>query len=496
MARYQFRMAGELGWQSNSGNALFALTNKPGSGKKITIRSFEITPLGSSNTGTAGTVSAAPPTFLTLARATVAGGVEVPIKQPADTDVDGWAYGAAHVLCRAAVSSMLPVARVAIAKQLNQASLSWFGRASALGRLNSTWRAAGKDASAEPLVVRPGEAVALYCSTLSNAIPLRVNATFQRTGTFPGTYSVTYYTSAIGADEAVFAIKNDAFFSDNVTPNTDLLVLTSVAVEEVGTYDSPYFQLVPTGAVISPDRGGGYNQFLVDNAFCDDPAPPYLPPIIVAETDVPVLPLGMPENALADGSTGSPKGFNYLKTKDFLGPVYRTLFPEYTVRPGTTGDWAPAGQCWHDAFVRRAGITLRPGEGIALVSGAETAAGATAAVGVSGWAPFEFAVVFDVEPILLPTLTITGLKNPSEVRVFYMGIDPPVELFGAENVTTGTFQMTYDPTEWPYNFDPNVTISILALGYQNIYLKDFLLSLTSDTTLPVQQTVDRQYANP
>src|SRR5690606_17006757 len=129
--------------------------------------------------------------------------------------------------------------------------------------------------------------------------------------------------------------------------------------------------------------------------------------------DIPFLPLGVPEKYLSDASTGSPKGFNYLKTKDFLGPVYRTLFPE---NEGTTLHAAPSAtriidnfgiytsQRMNDIFVRGAGITINEGEGVALVSGAETAV-TSKPVGMSGWSAWNIGATITVESKYSPTVT-------------------------------------------------------------------------------------------
>lgn len=83
------------------------------------------------------------------------------------------------------------------------------------------------------------------------------------------------------------------------------------------------------------------------------------------------------------------------------------------------------------------------------------------------------------------TVTLTGLKNPSEVRVFSAGTQ--TEIAGQENVTTGTFAFSVGS-------GVSIDVSILALGYQNMRLLAY--STTSDATIPVSQVIDRQYANP
>ena len=90
-------------------------------------------------------------------------------------------------------------------------------------------------------------------------------------------------------------------------------------------------------------------------------------------------------------------------------------------------------------------------------------------------------------PLDLVPLTLTGLKNPSEVRVYDAGTT--TEIAGQETITSGTFNTTIDGGAYPA-----VDISVLALNYQNIrYLNQ---TLGSGLTIPVNQVIDRQYLNP
>jgi hypothetical protein len=83
------------------------------------------------------------------------------------------------------------------------------------------------------------------------------------------------------------------------------------------------------------------------------------------------------------------------------------------------------------------------------------------------------------------TLTLTGLKNPTEVRVFNAGTTTAIA--GQEDVTTGTFSTGIDAATYP-----SVDIAIISLGYQNIRLLS--IATTSSISIPIQQTIDRQYA--
>jgi hypothetical protein len=132
----------------------------------------------------------------------------------------------------------------------------------------------------------------------------------------------------------------------------------------------------------------------------------------------------------------------------------------------------------------REGITLNPGEGVALVASSETFIGVQGAF--SGWPSLSFQAIVDSEPQINPTLVLTGLKNPTEVRIFSAGTQ--TELTGQENITGGTFTWSYDP-----DAVTSVDISILALGYQNTRL--LAIATTGNVNIPVQQQVDRQYAN-
>ncbi len=85
------------------------------------------------------------------------------------------------------------------------------------------------------------------------------------------------------------------------------------------------------------------------------------------------------------------------------------------------------------------------------------------------------------------SLTLTGLQANSEVRI-YRASDM-VEITGIENSGT-TFTYNYDHV----GIDTPIVIVIHALSYINIRLEG--LSLTSSgLTVPIQQQIDRQFAN-
>lgn len=86
-------------------------------------------------------------------------------------------------------------------------------------------------------------------------------------------------------------------------------------------------------------------------------------------------------------------------------------------------------------------------------------------------------------------LTFTGLATSSEIRIYTAGTT--TELTGVENTTLdGTFVYLY-----PYSGDILVDIQIFNLQYQPIRYTNFILG-SSNTTIPIQQVIDRNYYNP
>jgi hypothetical protein len=133
-------------------------------------------------------------------------------------------------------------------------------------------------------------------------------------------YVVNEWTHALVNSNALFTITNTGATNDYEVVSFDFQAMGTVTA-------TPYYQLVPftaldTDHIVDP-RLDAIDSFLkLDTA---DPSPSSY---ITALYDCSLSPLGVPPSYLAEGSTGSPKGFNYIQTKDFLGPVYATFFPE------------------------------------------------------------------------------------------------------------------------------------------------------------------------
>jgi hypothetical protein len=84
-----------------------------------------------------------------------------------------------------------------------------------------------------------------------------------------------------------------------------------------------------------------------------------------------------------------------------------------------------------------------------------------------------------------PTVTITGLIAGSEVRIYEA--NTATEIAGIESSST-TFAFEGGAGDF---YD----IEILSLGYKNIFIEDYEFP-TADGTLPVSQSVERDYLNP
>lgn len=83
-------------------------------------------------------------------------------------------------------------------------------------------------------------------------------------------------------------------------------------------------------------------------------------------------------------------------------------------------------------------------------------------------------------------VTLTGLANPTEVRVYSAGTT--TELQGQENVTTGSYVISLAS-------GTNVDIRIYSVNYLPADILNYTIP-ASNASLPVQQIFDRNYSNP
>lgn len=90
------------------------------------------------------------------------------------------------------------------------------------------------------------------------------------------------------------------------------------------------------------------------------------------------------------------------------------------------------------------------------------------------------------------TVTLTGLKDNTEVRIMEAGSNT-VELAGIENATTGTT----DDRSFAFSLSAatDVDIYLVNITYENIEIEGYTIP-SSNTSLPIQQRFDRNYLNP
>jgi hypothetical protein len=81
------------------------------------------------------------------------------------------------------------------------------------------------------------------------------------------------------------------------------------------------------------------------------------------------------------------------------------------------------------------------------------------------------------------TLTLTGIEAGTEVRIYDAGTTN--ELAGQEVVNSGTFFASIEVN--------SVDVRLLSLNFQNLVIRS--VDTTANASVPVQQLLDRQYAN-
>lgn len=486
MARQQYRWVGEAAWQSMSGNAILAIQNKNGSGKKILVHSFEVLPQ------TVGTTTGL--AFIDLVRgSSSANGVGCLIS-PHDTDNIFPADIKIQKFCDFTPSGTVLSTRF-FGKNLSLGAQSGLcnnwqrGGLNKNQKMNALISQRAKDIGLENIVIRPGESIGISQRFMSSSQILQLNYTLVVRGTPNKTFSgqaITWLAS--GNNSASGSISTSPFVITNNSVS-DIIELVSLDITELGTLDTPYLQLVPIGSI---DPQSQADPIAIQSVTKMDSIYPDLDSNKIALlTDAPLLPLGVPVTYISGSSTGSPKGYNYLHTKDFIGPQFFTYFPEHN-RYSSTGilndmSLVPLSNKGSRLMGDKGSpIVIREGEQIGIVSGAETAV-TTNPIGTSGWQLLQFAITFSVENANVPELNLTGLQPNTEVRVMIAGTN--TEIAGQESVS-GTFT-------WQYDFDlyPSVDINIVSLGYEILRYNNLSLNSTTGVTIPVTQRIDRNYLN-
>lgn len=477
MAKRQYVVSSDGQWTSNSGYSFLALFNQSGSGRKLTLRQLSVFVLSQKGAATpvcnARLFQSATP-FVGENMLASAVRLDSAATLPATVVVRRSAQ-----LPALGGASTLPVSLIRHSAAAGSQETIYCTRTVGHDRLSAAYRSGSKrgTTAVEPITIPQNTGVGLVVTEVTENQPVRVNLVVS----VDGKTVVWDFVSVARPGLALFSLENTG---------TAVVKLLRYSFAELGTTDTPFIRLVPIGQIYSPDIADGSKQgFSVQKLNSSYPDLTALKVL----GDIGFIPSGSPEVVINEGSAGTPKGVNYLHTRDFNGPAYRVFLPEMRAGggPGVGNDMLGHHNSHraNDLLTRMRGsareaITLNPGEGLALVASSETFIGVQGAF--SGWPGLSFQAIVDSEPLINPTLTLTGLKNPTEVRIFSAGTT--TELVGQETITSGTFTWAYDP-----DAVTAVDISILALNYQNLRILG--VATTGNVEIPVQQQLDRNYAN-
>jgi hypothetical protein len=293
--------------------------------------------------------------------------------------------------------------------------------------------------------------------------------------------TITWQFHAVAkVGQGLFSIENTG---------TDVVTVLRIGIAEIGTTDTPAIRLVPIGQLVTEDTTDP-SKAILDISKMDSTSPDLLSSVCAVYSDIGFIPLGVPAEYISQASQGTPKGLNYLHTKDFVGPTLRMILPEYIDVKGASGATSRPDSLGHsyghrnaDIFARRAGFVVNPGEGLALVSSAETAVGVQAAW--SGWPSLSFAAQVDNEPQASPYLTLTNLVSGSDIVVLTAG-----------TMTVINSVDSYGGSSYAWNYDPDVVTSVDICVYRQgsvpFILRNIALGL-SGASIPVSQSTDRNY---
>jgi hypothetical protein len=465
-----YRVGGKMEWCACSGQAIIALQNFGGSNRKVTVRRIDVDILTSCQ-GASGSILRGSQ-FALIKRGVMGDGGDPVAIVPNDTNSAALpAQVTAWSMC--GLSSTESIGRVLLNRNFSALGSNDLAAMNQHGRMSTTLGRHSKSSpNLESFTIREGQCLGLVAADDRSTIPLEVSADI-RVGT--RSYAVRAYTTPLCDGVALLAI-NNAIGSGVVVE------VHSISVSELGSIDTPYLQVVPVGTIDPAALVPANRLTPIKN---DTDSPTLDTAKVAAFQNVAILPQGVPQQYIQESSVGTPKGYNYLHTKDFAGPVYRVFFPE--LRVGASGLLPDGGE----KFLKqvnllgtqdRGGIVLRPGEGIAVCSAAENATGSI--VGVSAWTSLEIWLTLTDEPIISPSLTLTGLATGTVVAVVQAGTETLIEVL-AESAGSVTFD--YDAA--PGTF---VDINLLAAGKVWQQLADFELT-EAVQSIPVAQVDDVVY---
>jgi hypothetical protein len=348
------------------------------------------------------------------------------------------------------------------------------------GLRDGTFEWVDPDSNAESVKVRPGEAVTLSTDVADSSQLFGVSGVIIVEGTPNRTFHFnTISWAASTAVDVISFVNNSA---------SSVVRIKRITLRELGAGTAPFFQLVPVGAVNPQSQDDPTVRLTcvpMDSAYG---ALSEAHAKLIA--DAPLLPYGVPEVYANDLGQGAPKGMSYLHTKDLVGPQYTVFFPEVSgaAVPGGNADTKllPTHQRRNNLLTPGHPIIIREGEGLALVSAAESA-GTTAVTPASGWAHFDFGIQFSVEPTVIPSITVTGVVPGSDVVILDAGTD---------TVLTSGDAISGTSFAWEYDADlvNTVDICIYKQGYIPLTLRG-LDPGNAGITIPVAQVADRNFVS-
>jgi hypothetical protein len=478
--RRQYRITTSGQWTSNFGYAFLALTNTSGSGRKLTIRSVEVQNMACVATASAS-VTDFTNTGLTRHSAVGVTGEDMSGFYVASDSTNTLPETVKVYRGVSVGSGVSLINRVSLTRRSagagTQNRLESYTTVGRMGKQRRVDYSSSRRNRVTPLnesfVVNQNQAYSFYCLdtvAFTNSVPVRCIIEVSVNGKI----FTWNFVSRVSAGLGTWTLANTG---------TDVVKLISYSFEELGTADTPYIRLVPVGQLYSGDVDD-LSKKQVDVVGMDSDYPPLTAATVY--TDIGFIPYGSPEKYIADASpTTTLKGLNYLHTKDFDGAVYRTIFPEFCdTYQGSTPNSLKFNQpqSFCDLLVRKSGITINQGEGIALVNSCETA---TTQAAMSGWIDLLFTFVIDDEPATSPFLVLTGITTGSDVVL----LEPNTTnvITSADSVGSSTYAFNYDP-----DVLTSVDICIYKSGKVPFAIRNLSLGL-SGASVPINQVDDRNY---
>jgi hypothetical protein len=466
----QYRLSTNGNWQSYFGRGLLVISNVSGSGRKLTIRSLEI------SVNTVAAAAAATATCQLILSSSVDGGENmvgqmIAMDSSASlTGVDVFRY--AYPNSYDNVIRRLTVNRTSGASGTQNVLASHTN----FGKFAGVYGSAKKEMATtiEPIILNQNEAISIIPNNIRYSSPLRISLmVVQNSKTFIWTFFAN-------------TIPNLSLASISNTSSTPCKII-NISISEVGTTDTPYIRVVPVGQIYTNDLNDN-SKNITSIIPMDSSYGSLSSSVCKVYSDVGFVPYGVPESYMTETTSGVPKGFNYLNTKDFNGPSYRIFFPElkFTTVDGSENMLGYGyGHKNSDLLFRNAGISLSPGEAIAIVSSAETAASGTPSY--SGWTNLNFAAIIDNEPLYSPYLNLTGLVSGSDIVV--LEASTSTLLAGSDSLIGSTFSWNYDP-----DIVNTVDICVYKAGYVPYIVRSIALGING-SSIPISQVVDRNYSN-